>query len=1259
MSKRRHLLVGAALSIFGFAGLNSHAYAQQQPPADDVVETEDAAEEAADEEDVIVVTGSRLRRTGITSTLPLVTVDAQYLEDRQTTNVLEALAELPGTFIGSSFRGANNQFGSNAAFIDELGCGSQRTLTLINGRRTVTGNQGTVFVPDNFTGAQVDFTALNPLIVESADRVTGAGGAAYGADAVCGVVNIKLKDDFSGAQFTAQGGITEFGDGSNFRVAGLFGRNFLNNRLNVTVGLEYSNADIIRNGNRPFDQGQSFTANPANGAQRNPAPFNPAQEVANLLAGGTLTPAFLGAGADNQSSQIFETGPIRNPQFPQGGLLVTATQATGGAVPGGGGTPFFPNTSLPGALAGGGSSTLVPFSFFAPSSLPAGVTASAVIAGLAPGLSITGLSAAQQTALAVNLLQRNRPTPFEFRQSNPNLDPLLFLARFQPTGLFPTVLNTNPATNAIFPRVAVPLRFDDNGLLTPFNVGTLTTGTVNDPNFPVVGAVIGGDGFNGEEFRTGNLGSGLDRGAFNLATRYDITNNIRYRNEVQFAEWRTRSNPGLQANGAVGASPIAGNGAIPIFIDQNPFFGAENLATVANLSAQGLAIPTQAGQRVLFVNRIFDDLTNFNAEGVRSGTDVRNIRTAHSLEGDFTALNREFFWDVGFVYGRNRIINISPQLLDVEFALATDVVLGANGQPVCRQQTLAAPEAINVRNPFLTNININTPGGLVPTQAQIDACVPLNVLGVNSADNAAARDYVLDPGDSRNLAQQFFGSAQFGGTLVELPAGPFSFTTNFEWRRESLVFTPGESFATGSARNTTGQPSDGVLRFFEGSFEGALPIFGKDLKLPFFNYLEFNGAVRVVSRAQSTQNPLFADFFNQPGTLNTTYQAGGIWSPIEDIVFRGNRNRSVRSASIVELFGAIGTGFSNGTGSVCTTQAITQGPNPALRRANCIEAVQLTGVADNAADAEAFLSTFTTAFNGQPASTGGTPGLQNEVADNWSVGVQIKPRFIPNLNLQADFIAVNLTGEIALAGPGVSLTGCFDASDFAAGDFTQFCDSLVFGVRNDQGVNVIPNVNPLTGNPLPPAAVAGQPATRTEDFQFAFVFFPNANLAARQIRAVNATVDYSFDLGDVFDFASNWGNIGLNGNVYWLRRFDIFTDGTPATLNPGQGDAFPVLSTRATISHRLGKFRHYLQWFRSSSTVGNVFTNPLDFDEQGLTFEFPSTNSFNYGATYQITDKLSLGIVANDITRATAFPEFAAPNQGIGRTFSVAINGRF
>src|SRR5206468_11396604 len=75
-------------------------------------------------------------------------------------------------------------------FVDLLGLGSPRTLTLVNGRRFVTGNEGTLFVAGNLTGSQVDLSVIPAALIARTDILTVGGATAYGSDAIAGVVNI-------------------------------------------------------------------------------------------------------------------------------------------------------------------------------------------------------------------------------------------------------------------------------------------------------------------------------------------------------------------------------------------------------------------------------------------------------------------------------------------------------------------------------------------------------------------------------------------------------------------------------------------------------------------------------------------------------------------------------------------------------------------------------------------------------------------------------------------------------------------------------------------------------------------------------------------------------------------------------------------------------------------------------------------------------------------------------------------------------------
>ena len=124
----------------------------------------------------------------------------------------------------------------------------------------------------NTTGSQVDLSVIPTALVSRFDVLTVGGAAAYGSDAIAGVVNAILVDDYDGVQLGAMSGITERGDGFNYRFTALAGKNFMDGRANVTVSYEHIHDDSITGDKRDF-----LLANPiaptnfANGGVRNPA----------------------------------------------------------------------------------------------------------------------------------------------------------------------------------------------------------------------------------------------------------------------------------------------------------------------------------------------------------------------------------------------------------------------------------------------------------------------------------------------------------------------------------------------------------------------------------------------------------------------------------------------------------------------------------------------------------------------------------------------------------------------------------------------------------------------------------------------------------------------------------------------------------------------------------------------------------------------------------------------------------------------------
>ena len=1232
--KRSALFAGVPAAMFAAAATLGVAPAYAQG----------AGAEALEE---IVVTGSRIRREALSDApSPTVSVGAEEISERQFTNVIDALDELQLGSVTTN-RGANTQFGDNYAFVNLLNVGTQRTLTLLNGRRVVPSNQGTVFVPGNASGAQVDLSLFNPFMLERVEVITGTGGAVYGADAVAGVVNIITKQDFEGFNVDASGGITELDSETNYRLSAIWGTNLFDDRLNFTVTGEYYNADLVRtsNENAARYQGAPIT-NSFTGSVRDPNPFNAQAAADALRAGGTLAPAFLPSTADQVASTAFGPLALANPTLSLGGVLHGGAFASSPSA-----NPFFP--SIPTQVAAGFGAAADPqgLAFFAPGALTAGQLAdpASVINTIAPGTDLTGLNLVQQRSLALQLLQRNRPTPWEYAQNNA-VNPLMYVAAFGGTGLYPTIANTDPATSALFPRIAVPLQFDPSGNLVPFNIGDITP-----PNQGRLGSAFNGDGYDSFALGHQQTRSGVERAAFMGQHSFKITDNIRWSGEYLYSDITFDSIGATQANTPFG-SPTAGTRSIPIYVDQNPFFNQASRSTVANLVGLGLTLPTIGGQPVLYMGRALADVMG---GGTKQSNEVQTWRVAQALEGDFEALGRPFYWDVAAAYGEAEATNRSAQLLDIEFALAADVVQGPNG-PVCYQQTLAAPQSIAIRNPQLGSINTLLP--LTPTAEQVANCKPLNLFG-NGAPSREAIDYVTVDGGTKNTNTQEYYAASFGGDLFELPAGPFSVNVQGEFRKESIEFKPGAAAAVGAARNTTIRANTGELEFTEYGFEARMPIFGRDFSYPLLRAMEVDYAWRRVEREQSTESEFYPD--PGPAVEDDVFSVGLRWKPFEDLTLRGTRAESVRSASLVELFSAPSSGFSNPAagGNPCINTSIDTGPNPSVRRANCIEAVLAVGAAATPAEAETFLASFTGTGGSRPAAATGNPFLQNEKGRSWTVGLTWQPSFAPTFSLGLDYIDLEIKQEIGLYSPASYIPNCFDDTAFpgslVAG--TPVCDLFVFGVQGPGGAYILPEINPLTGNAVAGGAPTGSSATVQGPFETAFFQFPNFNLGKRELQAYNAELRYSFDLGVFGETAADWGTIFLRGSAFFTDRLDLYANGRTRSDKQAGEPTAPEWQTRLDVTHRIGDFAHTLQWFWRDETVDDVLVDTALFPEQSPAFVNPAYSFFNYNAQYALRDNITLRLTVNNLTD-TDGPNGRygdAYDLGIGREWILGVGMKF
>ena len=193
-------------------------------------------------EGTIVVTGSRIKRPNFETLQPSVVIDSAQIESRGFETLGQAINEQPAFGVpGASPVGAaqGGEFGSGQSFVNFLGLGSQRTLTLVNGRRFVSGNTAAIFGPTS-AGSQVDLNNINTKLVDRVETIAIGGAPIYGSDAIAGTVNVILKRDYEGVELDAQYGISERGDAPNYRIRGLAGMNFADGRGNVTVSGEYN-----------------------------------------------------------------------------------------------------------------------------------------------------------------------------------------------------------------------------------------------------------------------------------------------------------------------------------------------------------------------------------------------------------------------------------------------------------------------------------------------------------------------------------------------------------------------------------------------------------------------------------------------------------------------------------------------------------------------------------------------------------------------------------------------------------------------------------------------------------------------------------------------------------------------------------------------------------------------------------------------------------------------------------------------------------
>lgn len=213
----------------------------------------------------IIVTGTNIR--GVSSTAPIVVIDREAIDASGMATLEEVMQALPQNFAGGpnpdtsgfSITGRANLNPTFGSGINLRGLGADATLVLVNGRRTALSG----------IGSFSDVSSVPLSAVERVEIVSDGASAIYGSDAVGGVVNIILKDDFDGIDTRLRYGTVTDGNSDQSNVALTFGNKW--NSGNVVVGYEYFKSDSLAVSDRLFASsdlrpfgGDDFRSNQAN-----------------------------------------------------------------------------------------------------------------------------------------------------------------------------------------------------------------------------------------------------------------------------------------------------------------------------------------------------------------------------------------------------------------------------------------------------------------------------------------------------------------------------------------------------------------------------------------------------------------------------------------------------------------------------------------------------------------------------------------------------------------------------------------------------------------------------------------------------------------------------------------------------------------------------------------------------------------------------------------------------------------------------------
>ncbi|GGA87156.1 TonB-dependent receptor [Neiella marina] len=240
------LAAAVRFAVFGVAAASTVAVA----PAIAAEETTEAKKGDAER---IQVTGSRIKRTDLEATSPISVFDEESIQISGVNQIASFINRLPSAGVpGSTDTGTNfrtTTTGLNT--VDLRNLGSERTLILVNGRRHIGGSAGST---------TVDVSMIPVNLVERVEVVTGGAAAVYGSEAIAGVINFIMKDNFEGLQIDTRYGDSDLGGAEEKDISATVGGNFAGDKGNAVVYIGYSRKDPLYSRDRKMSEADAVNS---------------------------------------------------------------------------------------------------------------------------------------------------------------------------------------------------------------------------------------------------------------------------------------------------------------------------------------------------------------------------------------------------------------------------------------------------------------------------------------------------------------------------------------------------------------------------------------------------------------------------------------------------------------------------------------------------------------------------------------------------------------------------------------------------------------------------------------------------------------------------------------------------------------------------------------------------------------------------------------------------------------------------------------